>query len=351
MQRERALDQAVTLADVATAAGVSLATASKALANRYDVAQKTKERVLRAADELAFSPNMLARALLGGKTHSVGIITNDMDGRFAPSIMKGAEDALGADSSNVIMCNSQGKPELELHQARVLLSRKVDGLLMVGDEPEPRAALKLHAPVPVVYVYAPCEDASAASFVCDNVQTARMAAQAMINSGHRHLAHIGGPMSAAAARDRAEGTRLALTEAGLQLACEPLWGDWSQSWGWDATARLLDGEEDVDAIVCGDDQIARGAREQLEARGLRVPQDIALVGFDNWDVLSGRVRQPFSSMDMNLVELGQAAARAVAQRDPAAGTIRLPGKLVDRGTTGQKTAERYLRQPFYHKRT
>jgi len=173
----------------------------------------------------------------------------------------------------------------------------------------------------------------------------------MINSGHRHLAHIGGPMSAAAARDRAEGTRLALTEAGLQLACEPLWGDWSQSWGWDATARLLDGEEDVDAIVCGDDQIARGAREQLEARGLRVPQDIALVGFDNWDVLSGRVRQPFSSMDMNLVELGQAAARAVAQRDPAAGTIRLPGKLVDRGTTGQKTAERYLRQPFYHKRT
>lgn len=335
MEREQALDHAVTLADVAAAAGVSLATASKALANRYDVAQKTRERVHRAAEELAFSPNMLARGLLGGKTQSVGIITNDLDGRFVPSIMKGAEDALGADSSNVIMCNSRGNPELELHHARALLARRVDGLLVVGDEPEPRAPLKLRTRVPVVYVYAPCDDPLSTSFVCDNVRTARMAAEAMIKSGHRRVAHIGGPITATAARDRAAGTRLAVKAAGLELrGGEALWGNWSQSWGWEATARLLDGEEDVDALVCGDDQIARGAREQLEARGLRVPQDIALVGFDNWDVLSGVVRQPFSSMDMNLVELGQAAARAVAQRDFAAGITRLPGTLVDRGTTG-----------------
>ncbi|MEQ7736112.1 LacI family DNA-binding transcriptional regulator, partial [Escherichia coli] len=158
MEREEAPDQAVTLADVAAAAGVSLATASKALADRYDVAQKTKERVHRAAEELSFSPNVLARGLLGGKTQSVGIITSDLDGRFAPSIMKGAEDALGADSSNVIMCNSRGNPELELHHAKALLGRRVDGLLIVGDEPEPRAMLQLRTRVPVVYVYQPCED-------------------------------------------------------------------------------------------------------------------------------------------------------------------------------------------------
>ncbi|MEW1812462.1 LacI family DNA-binding transcriptional regulator [Pseudarthrobacter phenanthrenivorans] len=335
MEREQTGHQAVTLADVAKAAGVSLATASKALADRYDVAANTKERVLKAAEELAFSPNMLARGLLGGRTQSVGIITNDMDGRFAPSIMKGAEDALGADSSNVIMCNSQGDPELELHHAKALLGRRVDGLLVVGDEPEPRTPLKLHTQTPVVYVYAPCDDPAAASFVCDNVETARIATRALISSGHRRIAHLGGPPTATAAIDRARGVQAAVEDNGLELlGGGPIWGDWTQTWGWDATAKLLDSQSGVDALVCGDDQIARGARELLEARGLRVPEDVALVGFDNWAVLSAVGRHPFSSMDMNLVELGRAAARAVAQHDLSPGVIRLPGKLVDRGTTG-----------------
>ena len=335
MEREQTPDQTVTLADVAAAAGVSMATASKALADRYDVALKTKERVQKVAEELAFSPNMLARGLLGGKTQSVGIITNDLDGRFAPSIMKGAEDALGADSSHVIMCNSRGNPELELHHAKALLGRRVDGLLVVGDEPEPRGPLQLRTRVPVVYVYAPCSEPLSTSIVCDNVETARTATNSMIMSGRRHIAHIGGPATASAAKDRAEGTRLAVEASGLELVGRAaLWGDWSQTWGWEATGKLLDGNDPVDAIVCGDDQIARGAREQLEARRLRVPEDVALVGFDNWAVLSGVGRHPFSTMDMNLVELGQAAARAVAQRDLVPGIHKLPGTLVDRGTTG-----------------
>ena len=335
MARIQSADRAVTLADVAAAAGVSLATASKALADRYDVAAKTKEKVHEVAEELAFSPNVLARGLVGGKTQSVGIITNDFDGRFVPSIMKGAEDALGADSSHVIMCNSRGNPELELHHAKSLLGRRVDGLLVVGGEPEPRGPLQLRTRVPVVYVYAPCSDPLSTSFVCDNVETARIAATSMITSGRCRLAHIAGPAAASAARDRVEGTRVALDAAGLELVGrDALWGDWTQLWGWEGAARLLDADYSVDAIVCGDDQIARGARDQLEARGLRVPEDVALVGFDNWAVLSGVNRLPFSTMDMNLGELGRAAARAVAQHDLVAGIHKLPGTLVDRGTTG-----------------
>ena len=258
MTTEREAGGPATLADVAAAAGVSIPTASKALADRYDVAAGTKERVLRAAEALSFSPNVLARGLLTGRTQTVGIITSDIEGRFVPSIMLGAEDTLGADSSNVILCNSRGREDLEQHHARALLGRRVDGLIVVGNYPETRPPLKVRTRVPVVYVFAPCEDEDATSYVCDNRASARAATQAVIDSGKRRIAHVAGPRDAAAAQERAAGTLEALHDAGLEpIGGEPIWGDWLQRWGWDAVDRLLADRADFDAVVCGDDQIGR----------------------------------------------------------------------------------------------
>lgn len=332
----KARDKAATLADVAARAGVSVATASKALSNRYDVADRTKLRVLQAAEELSFSPNLLARGLLGGRTQSVGVITNDSEGRFSLPIMMGAEDALGADSSTVLLSNSRGNPELELQHAKALLSRRVDGLLLVGDIPEPRASLHLNTNVPLVYVYAPSLDPADTSFVCDNTESAKLVTERLISTGRKKIVHIGGPQRETAARDRAEGTLLATTAAGLDLVGGmPSAGEWHETWGWSSVHRLLDDSVKFDALVCGNDQIARGAMDALGARGLRTPQDVAVVGFDNWSVVSRDVRRPFSSVDMNLEELGRAAAKAIMESgELVPGVHKLPGSIVDRGTLG-----------------
>jgi LacI family transcriptional regulator len=333
-----ALDDATavpTLADVAQRAGVSKATASKALANRYDVRPGTRERVLQAARELNFTPNLLARGLGGGKTQTVGVITSDLQGRFTPPIMMGAEDALGADRSSVIMCNSRGNPDLEKHHIQDLLRRSVDGLIMVGDSPEPRAPIALRVPVPVVYAYAFSSNPTDTSVVCDNIEAGRQATRHLIDCGKRAIAYLGGPETHLAARDRAAGSLAGLADSGLQLTTnQPLFGDWTEQWGWEATSQLLDDGIDFDALVCGNDQIARGAIDQLDAQQYRIPDDVAVIGFDNWSVLCKHSRRPFTSVDMNLDQVGRAAAQAIiAEGGPRAGIQRITGRVVVRSST------------------
>lgn len=306
----------VTLADVAARAGVSLATASKALADRYDVRASTKERVLKVATDMDFTPNLLARGLQGGRTQSVGLITSDLDGRFAPQIMMGVEDALGADRSSVIMCNSRGDSDLETHHIRELLRRAVDGLIVVGNYAEPRSPIALDVAIPTVYTYAYSTAAEDVSVACDNFEAGRLAAQHLISLGRSKIHHIGGEAGLGAAREREAGTRAALQEAGLTpVVGEPRFGLWSEQWGWTETARLIEAGIEFDGLVCGNDQIARGALDQLEL-SQHHSDDVSVIGFDNWSVLCRDSRRPFSSVDMNLPDLGRTAARALI--DPEA---------------------------------
>ena len=332
-----------TLADVAERAGVSKATASKALADRYGVSERTRERVKQAARELRFTPNLLARGLGGGRTQTIGMITTDLDGRFAPKIMTGVEDALGADRSSVILCNSRGLPELEEHHIRELLRRSVDGLVVVGDAPEPRDPIAVDSPVPVVYAYAFSSDPSDTSIVCDNVAAGRLAVDHLLSLGRQRLAHLGGVANELAAQERSAGFAEAMASAGREpLFPTPLYGEWSEQWGWDATAQLLDAGLVFDGLVCGDDQIARGAIDQLMSRGLRVPDDVDVIGFDNWAVVSQLSRHPFPSIDMNLNEVGRAAAQALLAADgPRPGIQRIVGHVATRdGTSIVRSTDR-----------
>ena len=260
-----------TLQDVAQLAGVSTATASKALSDRYDVRASTRQRVLEAADQLHFMPNTLARDLLRGDTHTIGIITSNLDGRFAPEVVRGAEEGAALEGSSVILCNSRGDRALESYYVGELLKRRVRGLLLVSDNPEDREPLARPIPIPVAYAYSGCSSPAQTSFVSDDVAPGRMAAEASIAAGRRRIAHITGPASQSPARNRARGVAEALAAAGLSLVGgTPMHGSWNEAWGWDATARLLDSGESVDAIVCGGDQIGHGARLQLERRSVNV---------------------------------------------------------------------------------
>jgi LacI family transcriptional regulator len=325
-----------TLADVARLAGVSVATASKALNGRDHVRAETRHRVVEAAEQLSFSPNTLARGLLAGRTGTVGLLTSDLEGRFSIPILMGAEDAFGAGKVNVFLCDARDDTIREQHHVQALLSRRVDGLIVVGSRTDPRPSLGRELPVPVVYAYAPSDDPDELSIICDNVGAGRLAVEHLIACGRTRIAHISGDPRYAAARDRAEGVLAGLADAGLSQVGDVRYGSWSEAWGRAAAAMLLDRHPDVDAVFCGSDQVARGVMDMVRERGRRIPDDVAVMGFDNWEVLAADARPPLTSVDMSLEEVGRAAARAVfAALDgtPRSGVEALPCRVVIRGST------------------
>lgn len=329
--------RAATLNDVARRAGVSIATASKAMNGRSDVAAGTRTRVLTAAEELSFTPNAMARGLLAGRTGTVGLLTSDLEGRFVIPILMGAEDAFGAGQVNVFLCDARGDAIREQHQLKALLSRRVDGIIVVGRQTDARPSLGRDMPVPVVYAYAPSDDPRDVSLTPDNVAGGRTAVEHLIACGRTRIAHISGDPSYAAAQDRLAGARAALADAGLELVGDPMFSAWSEHWGRDAAALLLQRYPDIDAIFCGSDQIARGALDTARDIGRHVPDDLAIMGYDNWTVLAENSRPELTSIDANLQQLGRRAARclfdAIGGEPPTAGTQRLPVKLVIRSST------------------
>ncbi|NUP01085.1 MAG: LacI family DNA-binding transcriptional regulator [Nonomuraea sp.] len=325
-----------TINDVASLAGVSIATASKALNGRQDVRATTRERVLAAAAELSFQPNALARGLLSGQTRTVGLLTSDSVGRFGIPVLLGAEDAFGAGEMAVLLCDARGDVIREQHHLRALLSRRVDGLIVVGESTDPRPSVSKDLPVPVVYAYGPSDDPSDVSFVPDDVGAAEMAVKHLLAMGRRRIAHITGPMDYKAARDREEGLLRALADSGVERAGETLSGPWSQRWGRHAAEMLLMSGLDFDAVFCGSDQIAAGFVEAARERGRRVPDDIAVVGYDNWEVLSTETRPALTTVDMNLEALGRTAAQhlfAAIDGKATPGVHRMPCHLVIRDST------------------
>lgn len=326
----------VTLSDVARLAGVSVATASKALNERRQVRAETRARVLEAAERLSFTPNPLARSLLAGRTATVGLLTSDLQGRFSIPILMGAEDAFGAGRVAVFLCDARGDAIREQHHVRALLSRRVDGLIVVGSRTDPRPSLGRDLPLPVVYAYAPSEDAADLSIVVNNVGAAETAVDHLIACGRTRIAHITGDPTFAAAQDRVRGTLAALERNGLELVGDVRFGSWTERWGRAAAAMLLARHPDVDAIVCGSDQVARGVMDALRETDRTIPQDVAVMGFDNWEIFTEHARPPLTSIDMNFERLGRVAAQrlfAAIDGAPRSGIEALDTRLVIRGST------------------
>ena len=333
----RARTRPVTLSEVAKAAGVSIATASKAMNGRDEVALATRQRVLETAARMDFSPNQAAKSLLGGRTGTVGLLTSDLEGRFVLPILMGAEDAFGAGQVNVFLCDARGDAIREQVHLKALLSRRVDGIIVVGRQTDPRPSLGEGIPVPVVYAYAPSDNPNDVSLTPDNRSGGRLAVEHLIACGRTRIAHISGDPTYAAAQDRAVGVAEALAAAGLPPVGEVMYSEWSEHWGRDAMAVILAQHPDVDGVVCASDQIARGALDTIRDMGKRTPEDIAVLGFDNWEIFAANSRPGLTSIDANLQQLGRAAARIVFEgmggSDIRSGVQYFPEHLVIRGST------------------
>lgn len=329
--------RAATIMDVAALAGVSISTVSKAVNGRGGMRPETRDRVLAAASQLSFRPSPIARGLLTGRSYTVGLITSDSFGRFTIPVMLGAEDALGRGQMSVLLCDGRGDPIREEHYVRTLLSRKVDGMIVTGRRTDERPPVGSGLPVPVVYVMTQSQDPGDLSLLPDDEQGGEIAVRHLVTLGRTRIAHVTGPERFLSARQRAAGARHALAAAGLALAGgDTLFGEWSEEWGRQAAQVVLRGDPDIDAIFCGSDQIARGVADALRDAGRRVPADVALVGYDNWNVFAATGRPPLTTVDMRLRELGGLAAQrllAAIDGEQIGGIERHPCRLVIREST------------------
>jgi LacI family transcriptional regulator len=325
----------VTIRDVAAQAGVSIGTASKALNGQGKLRAETRDRVAAAARELGFSPNVLARGLLAGRTYTVGLITTDSFGRFSIPVMLGAEDALGAGQISVFMCDTRDDQGREQQYLQMLLGRHVDGLIVTGRRIEPRPSIGTGLGMPVVYAMTQSLDSDEPAILPDDYGGGRTAAGQLL-AGRSRLGHITGPERFLCARKRASGFCDAIAESGGTFSAHHvLYGEWSEAWGRQAARILLDTSPDVQGIFCGSDQIARGVSDTLRALGRRVPDDIALVGFDNWEPMACGADPPLTSIDMCLEDVGRVAAEhllAAINGEPTHGAHTVPCRLVVRGS-------------------
>jgi DNA-binding LacI/PurR family transcriptional regulator len=325
-----------TLANVAARAGVSLGTASKALNGTGRMRQETRERVFEAADALGFSPNRHAQSLHTGRSWTVGLMTTDGIGRFSTPVLLGAEDALGAGQISVLLCDTRGDAIREQHHLRTLIERQVDGIILTGRRTDPRPPLPGIGPIPAVYALSPSTDPRDVSVASDDAGGATLAIEHLIGLRRIRIAHVTGPMHHAAARVRSARTLDLLDRAGLAPAGGRVYhGDWSEAWGRRVAEVVLRAAPDTDAFFCGNDQIARGVADTLRERGVRVPDDIAIIGYDNWDSMALAARPPLTTIDMDLGEIGRIAAlKLLAQIDPGtpgeAGATTVPCRLIVR---------------------
>ena len=331
-----------TIRDVAELAGVSIGTASKALNGKGQLKAETRLRVERAAANLGFQPNDLVRSLLRGRSYTVGLLADDMVGRFSIPLLTGIEDTLSGAEVSVFLSVSGEDAELERRHIASLLAKQVDGIIVCGSRSDPRPSIDLgRRSTPVVYAYCRPQDPQSVGFVVDNAHGARLATEHLIATGRRKIAHIAGPYSWRDQQIRLQAYMSAMHDAGVPMLANAVigGGGWIADWGYDAAHRLLDLHPEVDAIFCGCDTIAMGTMDALKERGRRIPDDVAIAGFDNWDAIVQNTHPKLTSIDMNFHELGVRAGRALLdmiEKGSAAvpeGTIELPCTLVPRASS------------------
>jgi LacI family transcriptional regulator len=323
--------------DVARLAEVSPGTVSKVLNEMPGIAAATRERVLRASEQLDYRPNELVRGIFNRRSFTVGLLTSDSFGRFSGPIMAGAEDALGQGQLSVIMCDSRGEVGREAEHLDALVGRRIDGLIVTGRCSNLRPPVAASLPFPVVYAHTPSSDPKDLSIMVDDPGAGRLAAEHLISVGRRRIAHITGPWDFEAVHRRSAGFIDTLGENGLALVGDVKAGYWCEAWGREAAKAALEANPDIDAIYCGSDLLARGAADALRESGRSVPDDIAIVGTDNWELIAEATRPPLTTVDLNLTMVGRRSAQALVQAidgDRLSGQESVPASLVVRGSTG-----------------
>lgn len=305
-RRSRPPHSRANIKDVALAAKVSTATVSRVVSdNGYPVAETTRQRVLAAVERLGYQPNDLARSLLSERTNTIGVIVPDLANPHYPEIVRGIEEVAAEHSHSVLFCNTDRRPEKLQYHLDVLSMKRADGLILAGGGFDPTPTLGALADLRTkVLVIGRYRHHDYPSIETDNLAAGRLAARHVLELGHERVAVITGPRASTASMDRLRGCRQALRERGLSATV--IEGDFRAEGGYSSATELLRANNRPTAIIAGNDGMAFGALAAAHDLGLRVPGDVAIVGYD--DVAMARyIRPALSTIRLPTHEIGATA--------------------------------------------
>jgi LacI family transcriptional regulator, galactose operon repressor len=321
--------------DVAAHAGVSVATVSRVLNDSPKVSGETRARVRASVAALRYRPNAVARSLRTEATRTLGLIVGDILNPFFAVLARAVEDEARAAGYTVVIGNADERPERQDHYVRTLLEQRVDGLLICPTaEVTPLVEDCVAAGGPLVFLDRTLPGLDVPSVRVDGTGAVHELIRHLRDLGHRRVAFISGPALLSTGRERARAYEDAMRANGLELRDEYLEaGDFQAASGRAIAARLLDLPEPPEVVFAGDNLMALGALDEIRARGMRIPDDVALASFDDvaWFV---HVDPPITAIAQPAGELGRRAVRVLLER--AEEPVVLPARLVRRRSCGER---------------
>jgi DNA-binding LacI/PurR family transcriptional regulator len=333
-----------TVHDVARRAGVSASTVSHVVNNTRFVSDELRERVLTAMRELDYTPNAAARMLMLKRSHMIGLIVSDIRNPFFASVARGVEDVAQEQGYTLVLCNSDENAERETACLNALETRAIDGVLLASAGVASQQLARLvRAGYPIVLVDRDLPGLGAPAILLDNEGAAYGAVKHLIAAGHQRIAMISGRASISTTTERVAGYRRALRESGVEFDDRLLVSGLSTSEGGAAAAeKVLDVDPPPSAIFSGNNLMSIGVLQAIENRRLVVPDDIAMVGFDDFPYpWSDAFRPHLTTVAQPTYELGRCAAELLVERlrGPKSHSndgerVTLEGKLVIRESSG-----------------
>lgn len=304
---------APTIRDVARHAGVSTATVSRALSGLSTVRPATRDTVVAAATTLGYRPSGIARSLKLRSTRTLGLLVTDIANPYFPEIVRAVEDAALERGHTLLLCTGAEDPGREAMYLELLAERRVDGIIIASSGLQERHREWLSgARVPVVLVNCTSVGPALPAILSDNQSGGRLAAEHLLGLGHRHLGHVSAPRRYTAAGERLEGIEEAVAAyADAELAVVE--GDAHVEGAETATHALLDRHPETTGVLCYNDLSAIGALRALRARGLQVPGDMSVVGYDDI-AAAGWVEPPLTTVTQQTATMGRWAVERLTER-------------------------------------
>lgn len=302
----RAEKSQVTMRDVARLADVSMATVSNVLNQPAIVKPRTRERVERAIAQLDFVPNSAARHLAAGRSKSIGLVLLDLANPYFLAVARGVED-VAADAGYVVMLfNSADSPEREERALRVLLEQRVSGVLMSPVGTRSTSVSRLRDDGINVVLFDRGGASGECSVAVDDQQGGRLATEHLLESGHRRLVFVGGASHVRQHSARLKGAKLALRNAGIDDDIPIIRDEMTMEGGRRAAARILDMDPRPTAVLCGNDLYAVGVEQGLLAAGVRIPEEVSIVGYDDVE-MAAVTAVPLTSVQQPMYAMGRTA--------------------------------------------
>ena len=327
---------AVSLKDVAREAGVSVATASRALADHPRISEATKARVRQVAEALGYTPSAVARSLVKRETRTIGVITTTVTDPYAAEVVRAVEDAAEAAGYHMLLFASHSLPRREVAGIRMLYERRVDGIIIIsarGLDLYPDLLDQMH--IPVVLINGILPHPHVRSVRADNRQGMRLATEYLLELGYRRIAFIGGPPQGRSAQDRWLGYLDALSGAGINPDGSLFFpGTGRAEDGRRAVRAMFEMTQPPDAVVCYNDLTAMGVLAEAWSNGIRVPKDLAVVGFDNLP-FSELTSPPLTTVTQPTEEMGHTAVEHLLRlrRRESVSDVVFECSLVERRST------------------